>query len=62
MTGTRGRACAGKKTHVDRRGAQAHRERLISQGATADGIRVYRCRHCRHWHVGHIGPTGRIRR
>lgn len=62
MTGTRGRACTGKKNHTNSEAAHAHRERLISQGAAPEGVRIYRCRHCRNWHVGHIGPTGRIRR
>jgi hypothetical protein len=62
VTGTRGRACSGKKTHTKRSEAAAHRARLIALGAAAEGIRVYRCRHCGHFHVGHSGPTGRIHR
>lgn len=63
MTGTRGRACTGKKTHASRAGADEHRNRLIAAGAAPEGIRAYRCRHCGHWHVGHTGPaTGRTRR
>ena len=58
MTGTRGRACVGKKAHTTRADADAdaHRLRLIARGAAPEGIRAYRCRHCRHWHVGHSGP------
>ena len=58
MTGTRGRACTGKKTHTSRPGADEHRDQLITRGAAPEGIRVYRCRHCRMWHVGHTGPAG----
>lgn len=62
MTGTRRRACTGKKSHSRRQDADAHRNRLIEQGAAPDGIRVYRCRHCGFLHIGHSGPTGKIHR
>ena len=58
MTGTRGRACTGKKSHTSRQHAAEHRDQLIARGAAAEGLRAYRCRHCGSWHVGHTGPPG----
>lgn len=61
-TGTKGRACEGKKRHDDEAAALAHRARLIRRrGAWAPSLVAYRCpAGCGGWHVGHrLGMRGR---
>ncbi|WP_214103194.1 hypothetical protein [Acrocarpospora catenulata] len=54
-TGTKNRACVGKKRNKDRAAAEAQIEREVTRGTSRDRLIIYRCDHCGHWHVGHVG-------
>ncbi|MCT9932416.1 hypothetical protein N5079_19635 [Planotetraspora sp. A-T 1434] len=53
-TGTKGRACDGKRRHDSREAAAAALQRLVRKGAFKDWLTVYECPHCDGgFHVGH---------
>ena len=56
MTRTKGRMCAGKFRHPDKKSAVAEMWRLVREGARRSALNVYRCRYCDGgYHVGHVG-------
>jgi hypothetical protein len=57
---TKARDCGGKIPHAGREEAEAHRQRLIRNGAAAHRLKVYRCPADKsHFHCGHVHPGKR---
>lgn len=50
---TIGRGCTGKRRYHSRDAADTTADQLVTHGAAADSINVYKCRHGDHYHVGH---------